>query len=216
MASFLVTKKVDPSAPHADSTTDEATSKQRSKKSKKAAETAAPTPADASPNETPSQTLVPKQEETEKSLATTKQDDSNIKEFYQPVTMCLRAHSSKILDPLSRVVKPAAEVRQYMNEVMDRMDRADIEYLAMRLPREKPGRGATEERRAGEEGTGMRVAKNHNSNPAGGTGGGGSMKVKMKDAVEVETDPRHDGADDDDGEELLEFYDVPSGLVPLG
>ncbi|EEQ32915.1 conserved hypothetical protein [Microsporum canis CBS 113480] len=71
-----------------------------------------------------------------------------VKEYYQPVTLRLHANNPRTLEPLARVVKPPGEVRDYMNDVMDRIERADIEYLAFRLPREqRRGRGAT----AGDE-----------------------------------------------------------------
>ncbi|KAI6782285.1 uncharacterized protein J7T54_008371 [Emericellopsis cladophorae] len=56
-------------------------------------------------------------------------------DYYQPVTIRLYAHSGRHLENLARVVAPPAEVRAYMENVMDNMTRAEYILLAMRLPR---------------------------------------------------------------------------------
>ena len=57
-------------------------------------------------------------------------------DYYQPVTMRMIAHHTRILEPLSRVVASKGEVHSYMNEIMDNMTRAEYVHLAMRLPRD--------------------------------------------------------------------------------
>lgn len=56
-------------------------------------------------------------------------------DYYQPVTMRLYSPTGRHLDHLARVVAPQEEVRRYMNDVMDKMTRAEYILLAMRLPR---------------------------------------------------------------------------------
>jgi hypothetical protein len=59
--------------------------------------------------------------------------------YYEPVTMQLSTQQPRTLDLLARVVAPAEEVRQYMNDVFDKMKPAETAYLAIRLPRTKDG-----------------------------------------------------------------------------
>lgn len=56
-------------------------------------------------------------------------------DYYQPVTIRLYTPTGRHLDNLSRVVAPKEEVVRYMNDVMDKMTRAEYILLAMRLPR---------------------------------------------------------------------------------
>ncbi|KAH8906362.1 hypothetical protein BR93DRAFT_881027 [Coniochaeta sp. PMI_546] len=56
-------------------------------------------------------------------------------DYYQPVTIRLYTPTGRHLDHLSRVVAPEEEVRRYMNDIMDKMTRAEYILLAMRLPR---------------------------------------------------------------------------------
>ncbi|KKA27410.1 hypothetical protein TD95_000471 [Thielaviopsis punctulata] len=56
-------------------------------------------------------------------------------DYYQPVTIKMTAQSGRHLENLARVVAPEAEVRRYMDDVMDHMTRAEYVLLAMRLPR---------------------------------------------------------------------------------
>ncbi|KAL6716647.1 hypothetical protein ACLMJK_006215 [Lecanora helva] len=55
--------------------------------------------------------------------------------YYQPVTLCLSTPQPRILEPLARVVAPAEEVRNYMNNYFDRLSPAESVHLATRLPR---------------------------------------------------------------------------------
>ncbi|KAK8173731.1 hypothetical protein IWX90DRAFT_484659 [Phyllosticta citrichinensis] len=61
-----------------------------------------------------------------------------LKEYYQPITVRFRAADSNpaVLGCLWRWVKPADEVRKYMDDVMDRCLPADVVEIAARLPRE--------------------------------------------------------------------------------
>ncbi len=69
-------------------------------------------------------------------------------DYYQPVTIRLYAHSGRHLDNLFKVVAHEVDVRRYMDDIMDRMTRAEYVLLAMRLPR---GDSAQEESKALEE-----------------------------------------------------------------
>ena len=63
-------------------------------------------------------------------------------DYYQPVTIRLFAQSGRHLDHLAKVVAPVDEVKRYMDDIMDRMTRAEYVLLAMRLPRGIGGDGA--------------------------------------------------------------------------
>ena len=56
-------------------------------------------------------------------------------DYYQPITIRLFTPHGRHLDNLARVVAPQEEVRRYMDDVMDKMTRAEYVLLAMRLPR---------------------------------------------------------------------------------
>ncbi|KAA6410607.1 MAG: hypothetical protein FRX48_06029 [Lasallia pustulata] len=56
-------------------------------------------------------------------------------DYYQPVTIRLSTHNPRTLEPLTRVVAPADDVRKRMDDIMDKMTPADNVYLAIRLPR---------------------------------------------------------------------------------
>ncbi|KAL9095934.1 MAG: hypothetical protein Q9165_001932 [Trypethelium subeluteriae] len=60
-------------------------------------------------------------------------------DYYQPVTVRFSADDSKVLSVLRQAVAPPDEVRRYMNDVMDKMTRAEYVYLAMRLPKHDDG-----------------------------------------------------------------------------
>ncbi|EZF76535.1 hypothetical protein H105_02172 [Trichophyton soudanense CBS 452.61] len=133
-----------------------------------------------------------------------KAKESNVKEYYQPVTLRLHASNPRTLEPLGRVVKPPGEVRDYMNGVMDRIERADIEYLAFRLPQEpRRVRGAA----AGDE-----ISKL--AGPARG-----ASKLNGTESESGVATPRHGDRDNNgsiSAEEVLQdHYDLPSGLAPL-
>ena len=59
--------------------------------------------------------------------------------YYQPVTLRLTTLQPQILEPLSRFVAPAEEVRSYMNSYFDRLRPAESVHLATRLPRTTDG-----------------------------------------------------------------------------
>ncbi|KAK2771156.1 hypothetical protein FQN53_005155 [Emmonsiellopsis sp. PD_33] len=221
IASFLVIKKIDPSAPSPD-IVGAAGGKAKSKKAKAASATA-----NATPTDTPSRTPVPEQEsasnleskpgQSDKTTTKTTQPETpttsdtkavatpkpKIKEYYQPVTMRLHANNPRTLEPLARVVNPPNEVRQYMNDIMDRMERADIEYLALRLPREGTKNGADEEETGGDESRSVRGKSK-------GRGDENGVVVKQEGGAGL-----GDYAAEMFEDELKEFYDMPSGIVPL-
>ncbi|MCJ1438193.1 hypothetical protein MMC27_007580 [Xylographa pallens] len=55
-------------------------------------------------------------------------------EYYQPVTIRLSAQSTRILEPLSRVVAPTEEVQRHMSDIMKKMTAAEEVYLVTQLP----------------------------------------------------------------------------------
>ena len=55
-------------------------------------------------------------------------------DYYQPVTVRFSSSDPKVLSVLRQAVAPQEEVRRYMDDVMDKMSRAEYVYLAMRLP----------------------------------------------------------------------------------
>ncbi|KAF2141008.1 uncharacterized protein K452DRAFT_319281 [Aplosporella prunicola CBS 121167] len=59
-----------------------------------------------------------------------------MKEYYQPVTARFMADNPNLLLCLRRWVKPQDEVRKYMEEIMERCERAESVEIAARLPRE--------------------------------------------------------------------------------
>ena len=65
-------------------------------------------------------------------------------DYYHPVTIRLYTPIGRHLDHLSRVVAPEDEVRRYMNDIMDKMTRAEYILLAMRLPRPETARELAE------------------------------------------------------------------------
>jgi hypothetical protein len=58
-------------------------------------------------------------------------------EYYQAVTMTLKAPVHRTLETIARAAKPLPEVQEFMKKVMEEKQRAPVEYLVMRLPREK-------------------------------------------------------------------------------
>jgi hypothetical protein len=226
IASFLVIKKVDPSAPSPDAT-GTTTGKTKRKKIKSHATS---TPATDTPNDTPPSTPTPQEQPQSQTVSdkpaatssavgptdTTTSPKSKIKEYYQPVTMRLHANNPRTLEPLARVVKPPNEVRKYMNDIMDRMERAEICYLALRLPRDgaelgtyggTDGEGVAEEARAGRSG---RRGRGRSKSKAG------EMGAENRMAVKLEGDGEDDGENEEEEveEELKDFYDAPSAIVP--
>lgn len=58
-------------------------------------------------------------------------------EYYQAVTMTLKAPVHRTLETIARAAKPLPEVQAFMKKVMEEKQRAPVEYLVMRLPTEK-------------------------------------------------------------------------------
>ena len=58
-------------------------------------------------------------------------------EYYQPVTMVVKATQTKTIETIARSAKSLPEVRKYMQHVMEKKTRAPQEYLVHRLPRER-------------------------------------------------------------------------------
>lgn len=153
IASFLAIKKVDEREPYVDLSVrqnvrgkyqkkgkkDKEKEKEKGKDDQKDAGTDAGTDEPVQPVKEDDKEDVKAQDtekKDEKKDEEEKSDSAFVKEYYQPVTMRLHASNLRILEPLAKIVNPPAQVRKYMNEVMDRLPRADIEYLALRLPRE--------------------------------------------------------------------------------
>ncbi|KAJ5747896.1 uncharacterized protein N7511_009592 [Penicillium nucicola] len=208
IASFLVVRKVDANATFPlETPTEAANSKGKGKsaskskkgepkgKAEKGADPAGPqTP--AQPGGTPH-----KQEPSDSPMPDASAapiNEANLKEYWQPVTFRIHSPSTTILEPLARVVKPADEVRKYMNEVMDRAERAPDGFLAMRLPREESHEPFD------PEGT-----------PASNVGTRSRLsRVQLADEEsEVETSAFEFEEEDED--DLKDFYDAPYGLPPL-
>ncbi|EXJ96172.1 hypothetical protein A1O1_01298 [Capronia coronata CBS 617.96] len=57
-------------------------------------------------------------------------------EYYQPVTMTIKAVNHRTIETIARAAKPLPIVQGYMKEVMEKKERAPVEYLAYQLPRE--------------------------------------------------------------------------------
>lgn len=211
IASFLIVRKVDPNTPFPLETATEAVAKSKAKaksasksKSDKKAKDEKSQPAIQTP--VPNQPITPvapaetpqKQEPTDPTTPAipSTPTEANLKEYWQPVTFRIHAPSAKILEPLARVVRPAEEVRKYMNEIMDRAERSPDGYLAMRLPREE----AHEPFDA--EGT----------PPASGAGTRSRLsRVQLAEESESETT----GFELEEEQRLKDFYGSPSGLAPM-
>ncbi|RHZ72930.1 hypothetical protein CDV55_106278 [Aspergillus turcosus] len=130
---------------------------------------------------------------------------SNLKEFYQPVTIRIYSTNPKFLEPLGRVVKPPDEVRKYMNEIMDRAERAPEGFLALRLPREKQDEHEPEDTR--KSGT-----------PAPAANSGARSRFLKSNAADEESEIENINGpleEEDEEEELKDFYGPPTGLTPL-
>ncbi|KAL3450129.1 hypothetical protein BJX65DRAFT_271403 [Aspergillus insuetus] len=134
-------------------------------------------------------------------------DASNLKEYYQPVTFRIYSNNPKNLEPLARVVKPQEEVRKYMNEIMDRAERAPDGFLAYQLPREQP----IEDNEAESDKKG--------STPVPGSLVNGRSKLSRGRTVGEESEAENTDRppeDEEEEEELKDFYGAPTGLFPLG
>ncbi|KAK5943308.1 hypothetical protein PMZ80_004315 [Knufia obscura] len=58
-------------------------------------------------------------------------------EYYQPITMVVKAAQHRTIETIARSAKPLSEVQKYMQEVMEKKTRAPQDFLVHRLPREK-------------------------------------------------------------------------------
>lgn len=215
LASFLVVKKVDPAQPFpiepaSDNGPNRAKGKGTSKSKKtdtkgKSSDSTAPatptqvpgTPStdtpqnpDIKPNGIPETPGTPSEPPT---------NEANLKEYWQPVTWRIHSTTPRLFEPLTRVVKPADEVRKYMNEIMDRAERAPDGFPALRLPREE-AREAFE-----SEGT-----------PASANAAATAARSRISRAKSGGEDSGVENANDlEEEDELLDFYGEPSGLPPL-
>jgi hypothetical protein len=222
LASFLITRKVDPNAPFPIETAPDPTTsrgkgkgtskskkgdkKGKAEKGKDGPETPAPNqanppvPADATPNVEPFENT---SEQAGTPGATSEPvKEVKLKEYWQPVTFRIHATDNRILDPLTRVVKPADEVRKYMNEIMDRAERAPDGFLAFRLPHE--------DAREAFEAESTPASTNAASASRRGPSRGSTFKVaeeesEVENALDLE----------EEEEELMDFYGAPMGLPPL-
>lgn len=132
-----------------------------------------------------------------------KDEKPKLKEYYQPVTIRIYSSNPRVLEPLTRVVKPPDEVRKYMEDVMDRAERAPEGFLAFRLPREEEVEEAeAKDIDKDKSGVGAIKAAARNRTKGYVTDDDSGVEI-LKDEEEEE-------------EELKDFYDAPSGLVPLG
>jgi len=77
--------------------------------------------------------------EGEDDLAWKKEQD-----YYQPVTMTIKAMNHKTVETIARAAKPLPAVQEYMKGVMEKKERAPVEYLVHQLPRERPQAGILE------------------------------------------------------------------------
>ncbi|KAK0713976.1 hypothetical protein B0T26DRAFT_381773 [Lasiosphaeria miniovina] len=75
-------------------------------------------------------------------------------DYYQPLTIRLFSPTGRHLENLTKVVAPREEVRRYMEDIMDKMTRAEYILLAMRLPRgegkDEPGADEKEKEKESE------------------------------------------------------------------
>lgn len=63
-------------------------------------------------------------------------------DYYQPVTMTIKALNHRTIETIARAAKPLPVVQEYMKEVMEKKERAPVEYLVHQLPRERSHVGA--------------------------------------------------------------------------
>lgn len=139
-----------------------------------------------------------------KSEEPSKENPANLKEYYQPVTFHFQSPNPKVLEPLARVVKPPDEVRRYMNEVMDRAERAPDGFLAMRLPHEGVDQSQTQQdNEGGKKGT----TAGHRSRPSRAN----KVALLEQDDTDAETSNTV-GEDAEEEEELADFYGAPTGI----
>jgi len=81
--------------------------------------------------------ILAEQQGTTDSEATTSSKWKPEEEYYQAVTMTLKAPVHRTLETIARAAKPLPEVQAFMRKVMEEKKRTPVEYLVTRLPREK-------------------------------------------------------------------------------
>ncbi|KAJ5273446.1 hypothetical protein N7478_008571 [Penicillium angulare] len=227
LASFLIVRKVDPNIPFPIEIPSETgpsrgkgkgTSKSKKGDKKGKGKDAPDTPTPGQTETSTSTDVVPKTEPSDKFDKLSAQPgtpgtpgtpseppakEANLKEYWQPVTFRIHASDARVLDPLRRVIKPPDEVRKYMNEIMDRAERAPDGFPALRLP--------TEDAREAFEAEST-PASTINANASRNRAARGST-TKIEVESEVENNPLEI---EEEEEELLEFYGAPLGLAPIG
>lgn len=58
-------------------------------------------------------------------------------EYYQAVTMTIKAMNHRTIETIARAAKLLPEVQEHMKNVMANKERAPVEYLVHQLPRER-------------------------------------------------------------------------------
>lgn len=58
-------------------------------------------------------------------------------EYFQPVTMLIKATQHRTIETIARAARPLVEVQAHMKSVMEKKTRAPREYLVYQLPRDK-------------------------------------------------------------------------------
>lgn len=214
IASFLITRKVDPNTKFPIEPALELGSKSRSKKpakpKKKDKDSNQSTPAsEQTPTGGNEQGSKPGgvSETTDTPATPTNGDETpqqqkskpqELKEYYQPITMRFYSSKPSILEPFSRVVKPPDVVRKYMEEIMERAERAPAGFLAYRLPRtEDAERQAQQEAKESE----MEAVSSSASAPQDRSGPAAS--------------PENDAGEEECEDELKDVYGEVCAVVPL-
>lgn len=116
-------------------------------------------------------------------------------------------------------MKPPDQVRKYMNEIMDRAERAPEGFLAFRLPREiKDDERQVPPHDGDNRDSNTRNKKGGTPIPSSASYAGRHRRPKSVD-VDVDSGIENDAVkveEGGDGEELKDFYGPPTGLVPWG
>lgn len=58
-------------------------------------------------------------------------------DYYQPVTMTIKAMNHRTIETIARAAKPLPAVQEYMKEVMKKKERTPVEYLVHQVPRDR-------------------------------------------------------------------------------
>lgn len=70
-------------------------------------------------------------------------------EYYQPVSMTIKALNHKTIETIAKAAKTLPAVQEYMKKVMSTKERAPVEYLVYQLPRERSHVGSDNTATAG-------------------------------------------------------------------